>query len=92
LLTWDVTVSHTCADSYLSVTSVTPADAAELAASRKQEKYESLLQSYIFQPLAIETFKPINSIGQAFLTELGHIISKISGINPKPPIFFSGCL
>jgi hypothetical protein len=55
-LTWDVTVTHTLAESYLSVTPLTPGRAAELAASRKVDKYANIAQSCLFQPLKFETF------------------------------------
>ena len=38
-LVWDVTVVDTIANSYLTSTSVTAGSTAELAASRKEEKY-----------------------------------------------------
>ena len=44
-LTWDVTVAHTLAESYVSGTSRSAGAAAELAASRKSAKYGDLLQS-----------------------------------------------
>ena len=78
-LTWDVTVTHTLAESYLSVTPLTRGRAAELAASRKVDKYANIAQSFLFQPLVFETLGPINESGQSFLTELGHRISLISG-------------
>ncbi|HSN23887.1 MAG TPA: hypothetical protein VLS45_06920, partial [Methylomicrobium sp.] len=49
-LTWDVTVAHTLADSYLSSAAQNPGGVAELAADRKVDKYSSLTDSLIFQP------------------------------------------
>ena len=42
--------------------------AAEHAAARKSAKYSSLPSSHIFQPLALETFGPINTTGITFFS------------------------
>ncbi|HSN23938.1 MAG TPA: reverse transcriptase domain-containing protein, partial [Methylomicrobium sp.] len=78
-LTWDVTVTHTLADSYVPNTFTTPGGAAEMAANRKTDKYAALAQTHIFQPLAFETLGPINTSGQLFLNELGRRISQTTG-------------
>jgi Reverse transcriptase (RNA-dependent DNA polymerase) len=78
-LTWDVTVSHTAASSYLSNVAATAGGVAEMAAERKREKYVELEKSYIFQPISFETFGPINSSGHSFISEIGRRISAISG-------------
>ena len=78
-LTWDVTVAHTAAGSYLSNVASTAGGVAEMAAERKHEKYTELEKSYIFQPISFETFGPINSSGHAFICELGRRISAVSG-------------
>ena len=54
-LTWDVTVTDTVADSYLHLTSAKAGGAAEIAATRKEDKYVDLQQTYMFIPLAFET-------------------------------------
>lgn len=74
-LTWDVTVGHTLADSYLSSAAQNPGGVAELAAERKIDKYSSLADAYIFQPLAFETLGPINTSAKLFLAELGRRIT-----------------
>ena len=43
-LTWDVTVAHTLADSYVSVTARSGGAAAEQAAGRNTAKYDLLVQ------------------------------------------------
>src|SRR5258706_433106 len=48
-LTWDVTVAHTLAESYMPTTSIIPGGVAEMAASRKIDKYACQAQSYIFE-------------------------------------------
>ena len=72
-LTWDVTVVCPLADSYVS--GYTSAAAAELAASRKLDKYACLSNTYLFQPLAFENLGTLNESAISFLTELGHQIS-----------------
>ena len=71
-LVWDVTVTDTIASSYLKSTSITAGSAAELAASRKEEKYVDMAITHIFAPLAFETLGPICSKALVFLKELGH--------------------
>jgi hypothetical protein len=68
---WDVTVTDTLATSYLSLTSFTAGSAAELAATRKEEKYVELTTTHTFVPLAFETLGPICSKALVFLRELG---------------------
>ena len=71
-LTWDVIVTDTVADSYLHLTSAKAGGAAENAATRKEDKYVDLQQTYTLIPLAFETLGPINVNGVEFLQELGH--------------------
>ena len=77
-MTWDVTVTDTLAESYLLATSSAAGAAAEGAAERKELKYQSLVQSHTFVPLAFETLGPINSKGQDFLMDLGRRLSASS--------------
>jgi len=58
-LTWDVTVICPLAQSYVTKYS-TPGAAAELAASRKSDKYANLPNFYLFQPFALENLGSIN--------------------------------
>ena len=78
-LVWDATVTDTNAASYLSDTSQTVGAAAERAAARKHEKYLQLSATHFFVPLAFETMGPINTEGQAFLSDLGRKLSAITG-------------
>ena len=50
-----VTVTDTVVPSYLATTSIHTGGAAELAETRKEEKYMQLMQSYHFVSLAFET-------------------------------------
>ena len=77
-LTWDVTVTDTVVDSYLHPTSAKADGAAENAATRKEDKYVDLQQTYTFVPLAFETLGPINVKGVEFLQELGRRLAAIS--------------
>jgi len=77
-MAWEVTVVNTLAKSYLTL-SASPGGAAEHAAARKSAKYSSLPPSHTFQPLALETLRPINSTGISFFTELGRRLSDVSG-------------
>jgi len=87
-LTWDVTVTHTMAESYARHGDIVAGHAAELASVRKQDKYVNLTSSYLFQPLAFETMGPINSSGLMFLTELGRRISLTSGDKRETSFLF----
>jgi hypothetical protein len=78
-MTWDVTVTDTLADSYLSTTSSIAGGAAEGAASRKELKYQALASTHCFIPIAVETLGPINDKGLSFLSELGRRLTISSG-------------
>jgi len=56
-VSWDVTVIHPLADSYLNKVSITAGDEAELAANRKYEKYADTPSSHLFQPIVFETLR-----------------------------------
>ena len=76
-ITWAVTVATTLADSYINASANSAGAAAEMAASRKSAKYADLPASYIFQPIALETLGPMNSVD--FFTDLGHKVGVSSG-------------
>ena len=61
--TWDVTVTDTLAASNLASSQLAAGNAAEAAASRKQNKYSQLMTYYIFVPVAFETRGPVNVNG-----------------------------
>ena len=52
---------------------------AEMAASRKEEKYTEIEVRHIFQPIAMETLGIFSSSARQFLSSLGHRISSSSG-------------
>ena len=85
-MTWDVTISDTLANSHLARTSLVAGAAAEAAALLKIRKYDDLLPTHDFCPVAIETLGPINEEGLEFLSELGKRASLISG-DPRETAF-----
>lgn len=85
-LTWDATVVHTCAASYIGVGSVGPA--SEQAANRKIQKYQGLPASHLFQPVAIETLGSFNQSALEFLSELGRRLSVIVGDRRETAFLF----
>ena len=65
-LVWDVTVADTLVNSYLTSTSITAGSAADLAASRKEDKCIDMATNYIFVPMAFETLGPVCSKALVF--------------------------
>jgi len=59
-LCWDVTVTCPLAESYVTWTAREAGAAAELVASRKEEKYANIGSQYLFAPIAVETLGPLN--------------------------------
>jgi len=78
-LTWDVNVVNTLATSYLSSSARSAGAAADLAASRKDARYTSLTNSYIFQPIAVESHGSFSANSLSFLTTLGERLTGTSG-------------
>jgi len=78
-LTWDVTVVCTLAASYLSYSAQSAGAEADLAVSSKEAKYMSLTNSYIFQPIAMESHGAFSASALSFLTTLGERLTGTSG-------------
>lgn len=76
---WDVTVIDTMANSYLNSTSVTAGGAAEIASTRKLEKYRELARGYEVVPVAIETMGPMNPDGADFINGIGRRCAQQTG-------------
>jgi hypothetical protein len=75
-----VTVASTLADSYVSSSERSAGAAAELAATRKCEKYVNMMPvCFIFQPIAIENVGVMNVSAYDFFHEFGRKIGLISG-------------
>jgi len=53
--------------------------AADLDASRKEAKYTSLTNSYIFQPIAVESHGAFSASALSFLTTLGERLTGTYG-------------
>ena len=53
--------------------------AAEKSAVSKTQKYQSILQTHLFTPIAIETAGVWNSRTREFITELGKRITTVTG-------------
>jgi len=87
-LAWDVTVVCPLADSYVASAAREAGSVAELAASKKMDKYTSLAADYHFQPNAVKTLGPINESATRFLTVLAHKISQRSGDKREPAFIF----
>jgi len=63
------------ADSYVASAAREAGSVAELAVSKKMDKYTSLAADYhFFQPIAVEMLCPINKSASDFLTVLAHKI------------------
>ena len=52
---------------------------AELAATKKEDKYSGLAADYLFQPIAVETLGPINESASVFFSLLAKKSSHHSG-------------
>jgi len=60
-LCWDVTVTCPLAESYIDRAALEAGAAAEMAATRKEEKYVDLDARYIFEPIAVDTLGVFNA-------------------------------
>lgn len=87
ILLWDATCSNTLASSYLDCSSVNGGAVATKAASRKCEKYRSLIdRNYCFVPFAVETLGPWCIEAIQLVNRVGSIIHSISG-EPKSKLY-----
>jgi len=80
-LYWDVTVTCPLAESYVTGSAREGGAAAELAASRKEEKY-------LFAPIAVETLGPLNTSACQLIGNLGRKISSSSGDDREGAFLF----
>ena len=79
------------ADSYINAAAREPGAAAELAASRKEEKYADLDGRYTFEPIAIETLGVFNISARQLLCDLGRKISENTGEVRETSFLFQRC-
>jgi len=90
-LCWDVTITCPLADTYITAAARKSGAAAELAASRKEEKYAALDGRYIFGPIAIETLDVFNTSARQLLSNLSRKISKSTGEARETSFLFQRC-
>jgi len=90
-LCWDVTITCPLADAYIIAAARESDTAAELAASRNEEKYAALDGRYIFEPIAIETLGVFNTSARQLLSSLGRNISKSTGEAREASFLFQRC-
>jgi len=78
-LCWDVTVTCPLGESYVNRASHQAGGPAELAATRKEDKYVDLGARYIFEPIATETLGVFNASARQLLADLGKRIAINTG-------------
>jgi len=74
-----VTVVSPSAVSYVDRAATDAGEVADMAVSRKTEKYSSLSSRYMFEPIAVENLGTLSSSTLDFLVELGRRICSQSG-------------
>ena len=84
--TWDVTVVHTLAASYVAQSAVQAGKAAMIAAERKSAKYSGLSSSHIFIPVAVESLGPLADDAHRFIKEIGRRMTFSTG-DPRETAF-----
>jgi len=84
--TWDLTVVHTLAASYVAQSAVQAEKAAEIAAERKSAKYSGLSSSRIFIPVAVESLGPLADDAHRFITKIGRRMT-FSTADPRETAF-----
>jgi len=73
-LLWDVTVVSPLAASYVDKAATDASAVADMAATRKIDKYASLSSEYTFEPIAVENLGALSSSTLSFVSELGRRI------------------
>ena len=68
--TWDVSVVHALAASYVSQSAIQTGSAATAASERKTAEYSNLSSSHVFCPVAVETLGPLADDALIFLAEI----------------------
>jgi len=74
-----VTVVITTAESYIATTACGRGEVAEMAVTRKCQKYSEFSTTYTFFPIAVETMGRVNDSAYEFLKMLGGKINEVSG-------------
>ena len=86
-LAWDVTMPDTYAQSHLPATATNVGHAADKSAVSKTQKYQSILQTHLFTPIAIVTAGVWNNQAREFIKELGRITTVNEEIKETSYIF-----
>jgi len=76
------------ADSYVASAAREARSVAELAATKKEDKYSGLAADYLFQPLAVDTVGPINESASEFFSLLAKKISHHTGDERETAFLF----
>ena len=76
---WDFTCPDTLAKSHLDLAVSGAGFVATNAEGLKTKKYQSLVASYIFEPIAVETFGALGESATAFFKELGRRLAVNTG-------------
>ena len=71
MVTWNLTVVHTLAASYVLQSAVQAGSAATAASERKTAKYSNLSSSHVFYPVVVETLGTLADDALVFLAEIG---------------------
>ena len=87
-LVWDVKVTDTLTNFYLTSTTIIAGNAVDLVVSRKKDKYVDMATTYIFIPLAFETLGPICSKALVFLEKLGRRLTLATDYNRETVFLF----
>ena len=69
----------TYAQSHLPTTATKARHAADMSAMSKTQKYQSILQTHLFTPIAIKTSGVCNTQAREFIKELGKHITTVTG-------------
>ena len=78
-LAWDVTVVSPLAASYIDTAATNAGTVADMAATRKTEKYSTLSSAYRFEPIAVDNLGVFSSTTLTFISELGRRICVHTG-------------
>ena len=76
---WDVTVVSPLAASYVDRAATDAGTVADMAATRKTEKYSTLTSAYWFEPIAVKNLGVFSSTTLNFISELGRRICVHAG-------------
>jgi len=83
-------VVDTLENAYLQQSAITSASAAETAAVRKKNKYNSLRGTHDFFPAALEILGPLSVSTQEFLAQIGRRLTEVT-TDSRETTFSSAC-